>query len=320
MQQDRHEGDRRYRPSECRHAFGLVRLMRNGRRRGGWKRVKVNCHATVKLIAALDGRAGGTTLGLSLVPPEETVEGLLLADLELTTLDTGVIDTEEGVDVVHGLRADVRELLDLGGDVLDLGVVEGKTQLLDTRLDGIPSGQTMTNGNVASQTEIFGLEDLVCAGVVEDGLGVNTGLVGEGTVASNGVHEGDVDLDSLGDQVLDLSEHGEVVLGLDILRVGGVEARNETTKRGDTNTLTNTKNGGIDVGRTSLQGGVGIGNSHTGIVVKMDLNIAAYNAPEGPDKVIDLAGVGASDGIGDTDTVDTNFVDGLVDGEEIDEI
>lgn len=65
----------------------------------------------------------------------------------------------------------------------------------------------------------------------------------EGTVTSDGVHEGNVDLNSFGDQVLDLSEHGEVVLALDVLRVGSVEAGNETTKRGDSYTLTDTENG-----------------------------------------------------------------------------
>lgn len=72
---------------------------------------------------------------------------------------------------------------------------------------------------------------------------MDTSLVGESTVAGDGVHEGDVDLDGLGDQVLDFSEHGEVVLGLDVFGVGGVEAGDETTERGNTDTLTNTEDG-----------------------------------------------------------------------------
>jgi hypothetical protein len=56
------------------------------------------------------------------------------------------------------------------------------------------------------------------------------------------VHERNVDLDSFGDEVLNFSEHLQVVLGLNIFRVGGVEASDETTKGSDTNSFTNTEN------------------------------------------------------------------------------
>jgi hypothetical protein len=45
----------------------------------------------------------------------------------------------------------------------------------------------------------------------------------------NGVHEGYIDFDSLCDQVLDLTEHGEVVLVLDVFRVSGVQASDKAT-------------------------------------------------------------------------------------------
>ena len=51
---------------------------------------------------------------------QQPVECLSVAHLELAGEDAGVVDTQEGVDVVHGLRAHVGELLDLGGCVLDL--------------------------------------------------------------------------------------------------------------------------------------------------------------------------------------------------------
>jgi hypothetical protein len=49
-------------------------------------------------------------------------------------------------------------------------------------------------------------------------------------------------------------------------------------------------------------------------------NVAGDDTTTGTDKVVDLTGRGASDGIGDTDTVDTDLVDGTVDGEQIDKI
>jgi hypothetical protein len=51
---------------------------------------------------------------------EETVKRLLLSDGEFAGLDARVIHPEEGVNVVHGLCADIRELLDFGGGILDL--------------------------------------------------------------------------------------------------------------------------------------------------------------------------------------------------------
>ena len=67
----------------------------------------------------------------------------MLADLELAGLDAGVVDAKQGVDVVHRLGANVRKLLDLGGGVLDLIVVQLESELFDARLDGVPAGQAM---------------------------------------------------------------------------------------------------------------------------------------------------------------------------------
>lgn len=57
------------------------------------------------------------------------------------------------------------------------------------------------------------------------------------------VHEGNVDFDSLGDQVLNLAEHGQVVLGLDVFRVCGVEAGNKASERCDSDTFADAENG-----------------------------------------------------------------------------
>ena len=84
----------------------------------------------------------------------------------------------------------------------------------------------------------------------------------------DGVHERNVDLDGFRDQVLDFTEHGEVVLGLDVLGVRGVQARDEAAKGSDADTLTDSEDRGIDVGSTSLQGGVSVGNSCNKVVSK----------------------------------------------------
>jgi hypothetical protein len=82
------------------------------------------------------------------------------------------------------LGSDVCKLFDLGGRVLDLLIGELEPKLLHSRLDSVPSGETVSDGDVASEPEVFGLEDLICTRVIEDGLGVNTSLVREGTVAT----------------------------------------------------------------------------------------------------------------------------------------
>ena len=72
----------------------------------------------------------------------------------------------------------------------------------------------------------------------------------------NGVHERHVDLYSLRDKILDLAEHGQVVLGLDVLGVRGVEARDQAAERGDSDALADTEHGRVDVSRAGLQGAV----------------------------------------------------------------
>lgn len=50
-----------------------------------------------------------------------------------------------------------------------------------------------------------------------------------------------LNLNGFGNEVFELSKHSEVVLALDVLRVGNHHSGNETTKRGDTISLTNTE-------------------------------------------------------------------------------
>lgn len=174
--------------------------------------------------------------------------------------------------------------------------------------------------DVAGKTEVGRVENLVGAGVVEDGLGVDTSLVGEGAETSDGVVEGGVDLNSLGNQVLELLELVELVLALDVLRAGDDHASHQATERGDTVTLADTENGGVDVGGTSLKSAVGVGNGAASIVVEVGLDIARNDTTESTDEIIDLARRSATDGIGNTDTVDADLVNSAVERKEIDEV
>ena len=54
--------------------------------------------------------------------------------------------------------------------------------------------------------------------------------------------------------------------------------------------------------------------------MQVDLDIAAHNATECADEIVNLTRVGATDGISDTNAVNADLVDGLVDREQVDEV
>lgn len=60
--------------------------------------------------------------------------------------------------------------------------------------------------------------------------------------------------------------------------------------------------------------------THAGVVVQVNLNVARDDTPERTDEVVHLARIGAADGVSDADAVDADLVDGLVDGEQVDEV
>ena len=99
------------------------------------------------------------------------------------------------------MGTDVSKLLDLGGSILDLIgktsqlfclglgqagtnliISELQAQLLDTALDSIPASQPVSDRHIPRKAKVLWLENLIGRRVIEDGLSVNTGLVGERTV------------------------------------------------------------------------------------------------------------------------------------------
>jgi len=52
----------------------------------------------------------------------------------------------------------------------------------------------------------------------------------------------------------------------------------------------------------------------------MRLDITAHDPSQRPNQIINLSRIRTPDGIGNADTVDTDLVDGAVDGEEVDEL
>lgn len=140
--------------------------------------------------------------------------------------------------------------------------------------------------DVALHAKVCRVNDLVGSRVGKDSLGVNTGLVGEGAETSHVVVEGDVDLNGGSDEILDGLELVQVVLALDVLAISCKHASNETTKWRDTIALADSKNGGVNVSGTGLQGAVRVGNGTPGVVVEVSLNVTADNATKGAPKCL----------------------------------
>ena len=64
---------------------------------------------------------------------EQPIKSLLLTDSELPRLNPRVVNTEERIDIVHGLGTDVGELLDLGRNVLDLTNIISPSYTMEMR-------------------------------------------------------------------------------------------------------------------------------------------------------------------------------------------
>ena len=97
-----------------------------------------------------------------------------------------MVYTQKRVDVVHGLCAHVGELLDLGCGILDLLVGKFEPKLLDARLDGVPTRQSMPDGHIAREAKVLWLEDLVSGWVVEDRFSMDSSLVRKCDIATAG--------------------------------------------------------------------------------------------------------------------------------------
>jgi hypothetical protein len=69
-----------------------------------------------------------------------------------------------------------------------------------------------------------------------------------------------------------------------------------------------------------LERGICVGDGHSSVVMQVYFNVAGDHTAEGAYKLVNLARVRATDGVGDANAVDANLIDGLVDGEEVDEI
>ena len=60
--------------------------------------------------------------------------------------------------------------------------------------------------------------------------------------------------------------------------------------------------------------------THSGVIVQMNFNVAAYDTAQRSNQIIDLSRVGTPHRISNANSVDTNLVNGLIDREEVDKV
>ena len=65
---------------------------------------------------------------------------------------------------------------------------------------------------------------------------------------------------------------------------------------------------------------VGVGDCAARVVMEMDFDVAGHNASEGADEVVDLSGRGTADCVSNAYSVDSDPVNGLVEGEEVNDV
>jgi hypothetical protein len=144
--------------------------------------------------------------------------------------------------------------------------------------------------------------------------------VGESAETSDVVVEGNVDFNGSGNKILNVLELLELVLALDVFAVGDHHTGHETTKGSDTVTLTDTKDRGIDVSGTSLQGAVSVSDGTPGVIVEVSFNVTANNTSQHTDEFVNLTRRSAADSVGDTNTVNADLVDSGINGQQVNEV
>ena len=133
----------------------------------------------------------------------------------------------------------------------------------------------------------------------------------------NVVVERHLHLDSVSHEVFNFAERFQVVLGHDIITIRRVHPGNEASERRDAISLPDAEDRGINVSGTSLESSVRVCNRAASVVVEVSFNVAADHTAKRADQIVNLTWVCNTDSVGNTNAVDTDLVDGLVNAEQV---
>jgi hypothetical protein len=109
------------------------------------------------------------------------------------------------------------------------------------RLDSIPPSKTRGEVDISRHAEVSRVDNFICRGVVEDGLSVDSSLMGEGAETGDVVVEGNVNFDNLSHEIFNILQLVQLVLAQNILPICDNHACHESTEGRDAVSLTNTQ-------------------------------------------------------------------------------
>ena len=113
----------------------------------------------------------------------------------------------------------------------------------------------------------------------------------EGTVTGDVVIKRNRDVYCSDNYVFKIPKFLEIVFAFDVFFVGSIHASEKTTNGSDSVSLSDTKDGGIDVGSTCFEGTVGVCDGTAGIIVEMTFDIARDDTSKSSDEIVYLSWV-----------------------------
>src|SRR5713101_3870123 len=206
---------------------------------------------------------------------------------------------QERIELVHGQRPGVGEGLDAACDLAQLVRSELEAELLRAMVDRVFPGQTVRDVHRALKAEIRGIEDLVAVRVEIDRLRVHARLVVKRVLAGHEVVIGDLDSDERSDELVELAQPRKVVFLADGRGVVGVHPRDETAEWRDPVALADAEHARVDVRRAAIEDSVDVGDRASGVVVAVELDVAAHVVAELDGERVTLARARDADGVRD---------------------
>ncbi len=105
---------------------------------------------------------------------------------------------------------------------------------------------------------------------------MNSSFVGKRRESRNVVREGYLYIHNLRYIILNIPQHGQLVLLLDVLRIDRIHTGGETSQRRDPVALADSQNRSVDVGHAGFQRREGVGYRTASIVVAVKFDIATH--------------------------------------------
>ena len=178
------------------------------------------------------------------------------------------------------------------------------------------AGETVPHEDAAFPPELRGIEHLVGAGIHQHRLGVHPRLVVERGRGGDGGIERHRNPKHGREHRVELGQHLQPVV-LDQLRLDGDQPGHHRRERHDAVALSDTEDGGVDVRRSRLECRERICHGAAGVIVGVELDVAADVAANQRHEVVHLRRRRDPDSIGKTDAIHARTIDGAIDAHQV---